>query len=284
MITQDIFEIWNIDTDLITDEVIRLVGPCDIFLGGSLADDLGTMKSDIDVYCFREDGNTTTTFPVISRVGDVILEIYTVNVNAEFSEYESLKPLIVEDVPPAPQRWPLLSPQRFRQMHALYRNRGLKEGKCSDFARHILAADLLHIYVALRAMLSVGTLTEDLSTLTDPENAAARLYCARMIVENSIDAALATRELVNPNPKWRLRLARKARFIDSQFPDSEFLLSGLFPAAGDIERAVGMCLQVSDKCLDMVRGDGILTRFEAVMVAADLLHSAAGDAKGNYFQ
>jgi hypothetical protein len=205
-----------------------------------------------------------------------MLELHVVTVDAEHARADSLQALIVDDEPPPPQRWPLLSPQRYRQMHALYRDRALRAGEPSEIARQVLAADLLHVYAALRATLTAGVLIEDLLMFEGPEHISARLYCARLVVENSIDAALAARELVNPNPKWRLLLAQRARFVDSDFPDPDELLAALFPDISDPEKAISGCLSVAGACLDVVASDGILNRFDTVREAVELVRSAAG--------
>ena len=273
MIADQIFELWNLDVDTVADHVTDLIGPCDIYLGGSLADDLGTVNSDIDLYCFKADGPDPLPFPSVSSCGAAMLELHVTKVSPDHAASDSIQCLIVDDDPPPPQRWPLLSPQRFRQMHALYRDRALRPGEASAIARRVLAADLLHLYAALRATLTAGVLAEDLLMFGEPEHTSAQLYCARLVVENSIDAALATRELVNPNPKWRLLLAQRARFVDAGFPDPQRLLTGLFPDIDDPQRAISDCLSVACECLEMVLSDGILKRFDTVAEAVDLVRT-----------
>lgn len=275
MIADQVFELCNVDADAVTDHVTGLIGACDIFLGGSLADDLGTVNSDIDLYCFRMGSEEPDPLPIISPCGDAMLELHVATVDAERAKSDSLQALIVDDDPPPPQLWPLISPQRFRQMHALYRDRALRAGEPSQTARRALAADLLHIYAALRATLTAGILTEDLLMFQGSEHTTARLYCARLVVENSIDAALAARELVNPNPKWRLLLAKRAQFTDPDFPNPDELLSALFPDISDPEKAISRCLSVAGTCLEIVHSDGILRRFDTVSEALELVNTAA---------
>ena len=277
MRTDELLEHWNTDPSAVVAAAVEMVGPCDVYLGGSLADDLGSVNSDVDLYCFRADEAGITPFPVVTTSGDANLELHVVGVGPALLDGSSLRGLITETEPPAPHRWPLLSPQRFRQMHALYRDRALQAGEVSEAARRAFAPDLLHVYAALRATLSAGTLTEDLLMFSGPEHTYTRLYTARLVAESAIDAALASRELVNPNPKWRLLLARRARFDDGQFPEPGRLLGALFPDISDSEQAIALCLRVAAECLGLVTADGVLRRFPSVRDCAHLVESAVSD-------
>jgi hypothetical protein len=252
-----------------------LIGPCDVLLGGSLADDLGTIGSDVDLYCFRAGVGPPHRFPLLTSCADANLELHVVDVAAEAGSPDDLRPLLTDPQPRAPRQWPLLSPQRFRQMHALYRGRALHAEGPAELARRAWGADLVHLYAGLRATLTAGTLAEDLVAFPGPEYATARLYCARLSVESAIDAALATCALVNPNPKWRLLLASRARLVEDGFPDPDRLLGALFPHPAELDGAVQHCLEVAAECLRLVLADGILSRFPAVRAAAELVESVA---------
>jgi hypothetical protein len=281
MHTDHLFEQWNTDPASIVATVHRLLGPCDVLLGGSLADGLGTAGSDVDLYCFREPCGAPSRFPLLEGCGDATLELHIVDVPAEPGGPDDLRPLLTDPEPRTPREWPLLSPQRFRQMHALYRGQALHAAGPAEAARRAWGADLVHLYAGLRAAFTAGTLAEDLVAFPGPEHATARLYCARLTVESAIDAALATCTLVNPNPKWRLLLAGRARLADPGFPDPDRLLAALFPAASAPDRAVAYCLEVAAECLRLVLADGILSRFPAVRASADLVESAAGSPLGS---
>ena len=275
MRTDQLFEQWNTDTSAIMAETIKRIGPCDVFIGGSLADHLGTAGSDVDLYCFRATEAQTSPFPIHTTCGDARLELYIVNVNSAMSGDSSLRSLVTDNPPPAPHRWPLLSPQRFRQMHALYRDCALSAGEASSAARVALAPDLLHIYAGLRAILNAGALAEDLLMHDCAERAPTRLYCARLLAESAIDAALSTQELVNPNPKWRLQLASRAGFTDPRFPETDRLLHALFPDISDAEKAIAQCLAIAADCLHLVVAEGSLRRFPSVGESLELVEAAA---------
>jgi hypothetical protein len=273
VLTEQVFEQHNIDPIAILAEVHRLLGPCEVLLGGSLADDLGTMGSDIDLYCFPPRSDPQVRRPMVTSCFGTTLELHVVDWEALADE--DLSTLIIPSEPPSPQHWPLLSPQRFRQLHALHRDRALQAGPITDRARRRSGADLLHVYVGLRAAITVGALAEDLVVLDGAENDYARLYCARLAVESAMDAALATLDLINPNPKWRLLLASRARFLDSLFPDPEKLLPALFPRVEQPDRELAVCLAAASECLRLVEYDGVLRRFPAVRSCAALVRSVA---------
>jgi hypothetical protein len=273
MLTDQVIEQHDLDTAAILAEVHRLLGACEVLLGGSLADDLGTMGSDIDLYCFPDRPDPDVRRPIVTQCAGVTLELHVVDWEALAED--DLSALIVPSEPPPPSQWPLLSPQHLRQLHALHRDRALRAGPITADARRRSGADLLHIHVGLRAALTVGALADDLEVLDGPENDYARLYCARLAVESAIDAALATLDLVNPNPKWRLLLASRALFLDPLFPDTEELLPALFPRIEEPHRQTINCLEVAVRCLRLVEADGVLRRFPAVRSSADQVRRVA---------
>src|SRR6266536_3614759 len=155
MLTEQLFEQWNFDHEMIVGKVHAVLGPCDIFIGGSLADDLGTSGSDVD------------------------------------------------------------------------------------------------------------------------------LYCIRLAVESALDAALASRGMVNPNSKWRVPLAQRVQLVDPQFPDLETLLGGLFPDPRAPGEAVRRCLDTAAHCLRVVTDDGFLASFPIVAEAVELLDAAVPGPDGD---
>ena len=276
MRTDHLFEYWNTDSAEVLNAVVDHLGPCDVFIGGSLADDLGTTTSDIDLYCFVRSEERGPQPPVNLTCGEARLEVYVVNVaEAGASRGDSLRRLIAENPPVPPSQFPLLSPQRLRQLHALYRDRALRAGAVAEEMRVSLAPDLLHIYASVRATLAAGALAEGLLTGANQGDIFPRLYHARLIAELAIDAALATHELVNPNPKWRLHLSERAALENPHFPPHGRILGALFPEISVPEQAISQCLALAAECMRLVAGEGTLRRFPAVTESVELIEAAA---------
>jgi len=282
MLTEQLFEQWNFDHEMIVGKVHAVLGPCDIFIGGSLADDLGTSGSDVDLYCFLEDAPVDVRRPLVTECGDASLELHVVEVAAAIGQTESLASLVVDAADLPPHQWPLLSPQELRRLHALYRDRGIYRavGAAESF-RRAAAPDLLHLYVALRALLTCVSLAEDVGALVASEERWSALYCSRLAVESALDAALASRGMVNPNSKWRVPLAQRVQLVDPQFPDLETLLGGLFPDPRAPGEAVRRCLDTAAHCLRVVTDDGFLASFPIVAEAVELLDAAVPGPDGD---
>lgn len=264
MLTEQLFEHWNLDPETIVRTAGEQVGAADFLLGGSLADDLGTETSDVDVYCFVA-GDPPWTGPRVARCGAVSLELHVVDVQAAARRVGSLLPLVVTDPPPVPERWPFLAGGDLRLLHALYCDRRLHATTGnSEWLRQQTGADLLHVHSALRASLTGVALAEDAEALTGRDHLWTALYCARLAAESGLDAALACAGLVNPNPKWRLPLAARARLVDETFPCEKELVKGLFPTPDGLRESTRRCLETAAECLRRVMRDAFLMRFPIV--------------------
>ncbi|HZB32339.1 MAG TPA: nucleotidyltransferase domain-containing protein [Streptosporangiaceae bacterium] len=273
MLTEQLFEYWNVDQDTLVGTVRDIVGDADLLLGGSLADDLGNEGSDIDVYCFMMK-DAPWSGPRLAECGNATLELHVVDIRAATHTAGSLLPLVTDDNPPPSQEWPLLSGGTLRLLHALYRDRRLNaETGSAEWLRRHTGADLLHIHLALRATTTAAALAEDVDLLTAPEQRWSALYCARLAVESALDAALASAGLINPNPKWRVPLALQAKLVDDAFPDEPELLHGLFPTASQVEEETHACLAIADRCLRIVAKDAFLMRFSSAATAITEFHS-----------
>ncbi|HET8681960.1 MAG TPA: hypothetical protein VFM54_08810 [Micromonosporaceae bacterium] len=268
MLTEHLFEQWHIDEEALLDAVRRGAGECDVFLGGSLADDLGNTGSDIDLYCFLDTPEPASVGVGVTECGGARVELHVVG-TAAGSLIPDLTPLVSGSFPGRAQ-WPFIPEQFRRVVHALYRDRALArhpDGPAERLRRRT-GADLLHIHNALWATAAVASLAEDAAALTGPDESWSALYCARLAVEAALDAALACHMLVNPNPKWRVPLAFRARLLDQAFPDPQQLLAGLFPDASSFGTAVAACLAATRRCLGVVTADAYLASFDAVPDAA----------------
>lgn len=262
MMTESVLEQWGIDAEQIVANARQEVAECDLYLGGSLADDLGSPASDIDLYCFVKSGGTDLRRVRVVGHRPVTLELHIVDIGHELATTASLVPLVADADPPPPSRWPLLSGGTFRAMHALLCDRPLaRHGGTAERMRSELGADLLPVYVALRASLAATSLVREAGQRAT-ESMLGALHCARMGVEAALDAALATAGTVSANPKWRLTLARRQGLL----PDGggDLLLAGLFPDHRDAGAALARCREATAHLLDLVRQDAFLARYPAV--------------------
>jgi Nucleotidyltransferase domain len=267
VLTEQLFEYWNVDQDTLVGAVRDIVGDADLLLGGSLADDLGNEGSDIDVYCFMMK-EAPWSGPRLAECANATLELHVVDVRAATRMVGSLLPLVMDENAPPSQEWPLLSGAALRLLHALYRDRRLiAETGSAEWLRWHTGADLLHIHLALRATMTAAALAEDVDLLAGPEQRWSALYCARLAVESALDAALASAGLVNPNPKWRVPLALQAKFVYDAFPDEPELLHGLFPTASQVAEETHACLAIAERCLSIVAQDAFLMRFSSAAAA-----------------
>jgi hypothetical protein len=277
VLTDQLFEQWNVDAADLVRIMQGAVGDADLFLGGSLADDLGTEGSDIDLYCFVTE-DPPWTGPRVARYGPASIELHVVDVRQAAERVGSLLPLLLAEEPPPPQQWPLLTGGDIRLLHALYRDRRLHSGSGgAEWLRRQTGADLLHIHLALRATITAAALARDVASLVGPEQGWTALYCARLAVESALDAALATCGLVNPNPKWRVLLALQARLTNEAVPNESQLLDGLFPDTRNAE-AIGVCLTIASSCLEVVAQDRFLMRFPSV---SEAVHGFADKDRGH---
>jgi hypothetical protein len=269
MMTEQLFEYWNVDQETIAARVVDLVGPCDILLGGSLADDLGGLRSDVDIYCFQSGPPKHREHFQSVRCEQATLEIYTVDIQTAPRMTGDLRPLILEPHPIPPHKWPLLSAHGIRILYALFRDRILRqETNAAEQLRTKVGADLLHICVALRSTSVAVSLAEDAASLTAPDETWCALYCARLAVESALDAALAASGMPHPNPKWRVPLASRAELAGLSIPPVSELLTGLFPKSSPPEDAVTHCLSTAKSCLTAVESDGYLMLFPQVREAS----------------
>ncbi|MCX4745125.1 hypothetical protein OG455_06220 [Kitasatospora sp. NBC_01287] len=280
MLTSQLFEQWNIDNELVAGAVHQVLGPCDIFLGGSLADDLGNEGSDVDLYCFLPPGaggaagaagtaGADGDAPgLLIECGDTVLDLTVVPGGRRPGERESLLPLLLAPAEATEPQLPLLSQRLFRQLHALHRDRsltgpgsgsGLGPGEAVRVAH---AADLLHVYAAVRSVLACAALADDLLALPEATPAEA-LYTARLSSEYAIDAALATEGLIVVNPKARHALLTRAR-MQSPLPGEEVAHAGLFPNPPSSPDAVHDCLTATQAFLRHALNDRLVARFELV--------------------
>jgi hypothetical protein len=261
MLTDALLEEWQMDRDLIASQAIDELGECDVYLGGSLCDDLGELTSDIDLYCFSRDLPTSVrSWSSANAVPTV--HAHTIHVGDETERLVNLTPLVVSMDPVALSDLPIMTGEIFRSMHALFCNqrlaRGLGAGE--DF-RSRTGADALPVYVALRAVhtaqQAIDHVTRRGGRAVEPSFEA--IYRVRVGVEAALDAAVASRGLVNPNPRFRIALAQRAGLLSLGSATRSDVLSALFPdfrrGAAQIEEAA----QCARELLEIVYEDAFLS-------------------------
>ncbi|NEC19619.1 nucleotidyltransferase domain-containing protein [Streptomyces parvus] len=272
MLTSQLFEQWNIDTELAIKTVQQAVGPCDIFLGGSLADDLGNEASDVDLFAFLPEGASSTQNQLVLPCGGATLDITMVSGDATPGPRENLKSLLLAESDIGEAEVPLLSPRVFKQLHALYRDRSLTKSDTSERVRQRYAADLLHVYMAVRSILACAALADDLIASPDQDSKAA-LYSARIAAEYAIDAALASEGLLTSNPKLRHSLLDRAR-LANDLPDDGLVQVGLFPDPSTGRLAVSKCLASALAFLHYAGEGHMVSRFTLVQHSISLVEDS----------
>lgn len=276
MLTDQLFETWNIDTEMLVRAARSVAPDGDVLFGGSLADDLGTVLSDIDLYHFSPGPAAATSTPRVLKLGEVFIELHSVDVDAPGDALPDLRHLLLSDCSAAAENLPLISGRTMRMLYALYCDRRLSgDGKAAESLRRRTGADLLHVHVTLRSVLTATALVDDVRTLNTPEHRYTCLYCARLLAEAALDALLATRGLMHPNPKWRLMLAERAAIGWAAFPRVPELLPALFPHVDDPVEAVAYCVRMARTCLEVVNTDGLLASFPIVPEALAAVAGAA---------
>jgi hypothetical protein len=242
-----------------------------MYLGGSLADDFGSVDSDIDVFCF-----TTAPAPPgpirLDIGGQTSIEAHVIEVEAEIRRSESMAILITAADPPGPADWPLIPSSTFRALHALYRDRRLSTGSsAAERLRSALGGDVLPQYVALRATHAAVTLTLESFSLAGARSPLQALYRCRAAVDAAIDAALAHTGDVCPNAKYRLTAARRRNlFVENGGPLDT---AAVFPDPSTPERSLDLMGDTVSALLSRVAADRFLARFPVVRDAAEIVRS-----------
>jgi hypothetical protein len=273
MLTSQLFEQWDVDVELLVRQVHARVGPGAVYIGGSLADDLGNDGSDADLFCFTEahsgDAPAASTF----HVGGAVVDLRVVSGPFSAGPNESLLPLVLGPPDMAVADLPLLPAGSFQMLHALYRDRVLHPDVVAEAARTAYASDLLHLYTAVHSTLACAALADDLIAQRGSGDLDAAIYSARLACEVAIDAALATEGLVTVNPKWRFTLLQKAG-MQSGMPPAHLTRRGLFPDPSDGVAALRTCLQAAQANVAHTLSDITLARLDLVRDAAQVLDDA----------
>ena len=275
MMTESVLEQWGVDGEQIVAAARQEVGEGDLYLGGSLADDLGTPSSDVDLYCFVPTGGSGRRRVELVGHRAVMLELHVVDVGHELSTADSLVPLVTMPEPPPPGHWPFLTGASFRAFHALLCDRPLAaDHGAAERMRGTLGVDLLPIYVALRASSAASSLALEAAQMAAADSILSALHCARSAVELALDAALAAVGSVSANPKSRLTLARRVGLYSD---DGGLVpLAALFPDHRAPDDAVARCQRVTVDLLGLVAGDAFLARYPTVSTAVDRIRAATG--------
>ena len=242
MITDHLFEEWNIDAGILEAAAKNVFGECDVYLGGSCSDDLAGRNSDIDLYCFTPRSQNELRAQAIG-FGDVLVEFHPIS-QVDYVNYNhSLHPLLSAPKPPEGLNIPLPTTSDLRCMHALWRDRAIRRGPYSESGRRSTGADILHLYVSLRSIVTASNLLKDASCLVEDGDFWAALYCVRLCAESMSDAVMASVGYYNPNAKWRVSLLQRA-FQDVRLSreDPRPLLEALFPnPTPDLSFSVCVC-------------------------------------------
>ncbi|MEV5533679.1 nucleotidyltransferase domain-containing protein [Streptomyces prunicolor] len=212
MLTSQLFELWGIDDEILLHSCQDHGSGSAVVLGGSLADNMGTPVSDIDVYCFsdatRPDGQHA-----FRRLNERVVHIHTVNRTTLGSLGGPLWQLL--DEPQCLDGVPVLPPTTLSDLHALQAGRALYDDGTLEQLRVDSGSDLLGSYLVLRNLVRTRRL---LQRLKDGPGAPAKV-CVRGVLEATTDTCLAAIGLVNPNPKWRVELLSRA---PSSRPDTRW--------------------------------------------------------------
>lgn len=274
MLTAQLLEFWGVDDAALVDCARHTVGPCDVYVGGSLADDVGTITSDVDLYCFVADASTAPSEPVVAtRCGAVGVECHVV-VGPAYAGFPESLAVLLTDPERAAVRTPYPSPAALRCMHALYRDRALAPGPVAEAVRRATAADLTHLYVGLRSVISSAASAEDALAMVSMGEYWTALYGTRLVAEFALDAALAAGGRTNPNSKWRMALAERAILAGDLPYDMDGLVPGLFPSPLGIGDPFGDAVALARGCLD-VAAEGMLSTFPQLHHAQALVESLA---------
>jgi len=272
VLTTQLLEFWGVDEAALVDVARRTVGPCDVYIGGSLADDVGTITSDVDLYCFVAGGEAPVA-PAPARVGAAGVECHVVRV-ADYSDFPESLSVLLTDPDRAALRTPYPSPAALRCMHTLYRDRALAPGPLSDAVRRETAADLTHLYVGLRSVISCAASAEDVIAMLSMGEYWTALYGTRLVAEFALDAALAVGGHVNPNTKWRMSLAERAIVAGDLPYDMDGLVPGLFPSPLGDGDPFTAAVALARGCLAYA-ADGMVPAFPQLATARALVESLA---------
>jgi hypothetical protein len=264
MRTDHLFELWCLDPERLSRAARTQLGDCDIFLGGSLVDDLGGTASDVDLYCFLPPGRVRPAHGAIA-IGTTLVELHAVRVDDYVAYPHSLVRLLSESAAPGGLDLPLPSNGDLRLMHALWRDHGLARGELAESVRVATGADLLHLYVMVRALSSAASLVHDAINHLDAGDGWAALHCARLAAEAGCDAVLASTGVYNPNPKWRISLLHRARLGKLAGREDLRLLDALFPRPEPTpQQAATGCVSALRTSLELVRTYPLVSAFPAV--------------------
>lgn len=264
MRTDHLFELWCLDAGRLSRAARAHLGQCDVFLGGSLVDDLGGTASDVDLYCFLPPGQPRPAHGAIA-MGTVVVELHAVPVDEYLDYPHSLVRLLSGPPAPGGLDLPLPSNGDLRLMHALWRDHGLTRGGLAESVRAATGADLLHLYVMVRAITSAASLVLDAINHLDARDGWAALHCARLAAEAGCDAVLASFGVYNPNPKWRISLLHRSRLATPAGREDFHPLDALFPRPEPTpEEAAARCVRTLWTSLAQVRTYPLVSAFPAV--------------------
>lgn len=278
MKTDDLFEQWGIDAELLA-EVVFGDEPAELaVIGGSLADDLGTASSDVDVFVVSKRF-ASWPFQAVSsglRVGELThrrvgVHVHVIPADDVVLAGHDLMRLL--NAGPVLRRLGDYTPQQLAVLHAL--RAGLPIAGQPGLARVQTdsACDLLPLVLALRALLSFHAFTRERDELTAAADQWSAAAANRARTEAAVDALLAVLRYANPNPKWRLQLVQRAVRHGRWPVELDATAWALFPTAGadPAESA-----RVADACVSAALADPLIASY-----ASDLRGDPGGDPSGD---
>lgn len=274
----DLFEHWGIDGDSIADAVFDARPKRElVVVGGSLADELGSTRSDVDVHVITDALDTWPLRPITSSllVGEFTSKGVAIHVHVvaerdvHVAGHDLLRLLADSSVI---RRLGDYSRQQIALLHALRAGIAIAGRDVLPRIQTDSACDLLPLMLALRALLSFNAFESDRDELLARGDTWGATAASRLRAEAAVDALLATLDYANPNPKWRIPLLRRA-VRHGRWPfDLDDTVRALFP------RHEGESSSTSSSLPDQCVAEAL--RHPLVASYADDLRAGDTDASG----
>jgi hypothetical protein len=263
---EDLFEQWGLDLDALVRTIVSRTGDLPMVLGGSLVDGLGTVMSDVDVFCF---GSPRAPDLPVDRLSP-LMQVATcwvdrVEVNLHFVEPSQLSQhgdemrQLVQ--PEGAARLPAIGFEELFVLHALARGPALTRGDEVDRVRDLAAADLFSTYLCLRSVSVCRAFRHDVESLVEGGETNAALAAARHSAESAVDALLAVRGYANPNPKWRVTLVEQAIIHGRLGIRASSVLAALFPRWDRAHPSLRHSVELARTCLEQVAADPLMRTY-----------------------
>jgi hypothetical protein len=264
MLTNQLFELWGIDDRILLHTCQDDGLGSAVVLGGSLADNMGTPGSDIDLYCFS-DATQPADQHTFLRLNERVVHVHAV----DLTRLRALGSLLWQMLDESQDlvRVPVVSPTTLSDLHALNAGRALHDDGSLEQLRVDSGSDLLGSYLLLRNLVRTRELLQRVRYDAD----VPTKVWVRGLSESTTDSYLAAIGLVNPNPKWRIELLSRA---PSSRPDARWtsaMVESLRDGAAEFPAGLPGLLAVAEECLVDVFEEPIVRLLVAERTSAQLL-------------